>query len=171
MAYRRTPRSDQVRDASRAALLAAARGLLETRGYDATTMQAIVDHAGTSIGNAYFYFKNKEALVADLLLEWTQERWAETRRIVSRLPAGPELVGTVIYLNVSRVLDEHRALAKVLLDVEHRIAVVQDVSVEQWNPLLKESFPALSADERAYAAVAIFGANRGFVERVVSGKL
>jgi len=171
MAYRRTTRSEQVRDASRTALLAAARTLLETRGYEQTTMQAIVERAGTSIGNAYFYFKNKESLVAELLLQWAHERWAESSKITERIPAGPERVGTVIYLNVSRVLDEHRALAKVLLDTEHRIAVVQDVSVDQWRPLLAEAFPALSSHERAHAAVAIFGANRAFVERVVAGKL
>ena len=171
MTYRRTPRSEQVRDASRTALLNAARALLETRGYEQTTMQAIVERAGTSIGNAYFYFKNKEALVAELVQQWTDERWADAHRLAARIPPGPERIGTTIFANISGVLDSNRPLARVILDAEHRIAIVQDVSIGNWIPLLEESFPTLSAETRACAAVAIFGANRAIVERLVANKL
>ena len=32
-------------------------------GYDATTMRAIADEAGVSLGSAYYYFSGKEELV------------------------------------------------------------------------------------------------------------
>ena len=41
----------------------AALGLFRAGGYDKTTMRAIADEAGVSLGNAYYYFGSKEHLV------------------------------------------------------------------------------------------------------------
>ncbi len=49
---------------TRARIVEAALELFRAKGYEATTMRAIADHAGVSTGNAYYYFKSK-----DLLLE------------------------------------------------------------------------------------------------------
>jgi AcrR family transcriptional regulator len=48
---------------TRAAILDAALGLFEEVGYDATTMRAIAERAGGSVGNAYYYFDSKEHLI------------------------------------------------------------------------------------------------------------
>ena len=48
---------------TRAAIAAAAQELFLERGYDRTTMRAVADRAGVSIGNAYYYFASKEHLV------------------------------------------------------------------------------------------------------------
>lgn len=48
---------------TRGAIIDAALGLFEERGYDATTMRAIAERAGVSVGNAYYYFGSKEHLV------------------------------------------------------------------------------------------------------------
>ncbi|WP_240506080.1 TetR family transcriptional regulator [Thermoactinospora rubra] len=37
--------------------------LFRERGYEATTMRAIAAEAGVSVGNAYYYFASKEALI------------------------------------------------------------------------------------------------------------
>ena len=37
--------------------------LFRERGYEATTMRAIATEAGVSVGNAYYYFASKEALI------------------------------------------------------------------------------------------------------------
>ncbi|GIH75381.1 TetR/AcrR family transcriptional regulator [Planobispora longispora] len=37
--------------------------LFRERGYEATTMRAIAAEAGVSVGNAYYYFSSKEALI------------------------------------------------------------------------------------------------------------
>jgi AcrR family transcriptional regulator len=50
---------------SRAAILGAALDLFQQRGYDATTMRAIADHAGVSLGSSYHYFPSKEHLVLE----------------------------------------------------------------------------------------------------------
>jgi AcrR family transcriptional regulator len=48
---------------TRAAIVDAALGLFEEVGYDATTMRAIAERAGVSVGNAYYYFDSKDQLI------------------------------------------------------------------------------------------------------------
>ena len=50
---------------SRAAILNAALDLFQERGYEATTMRAIADLAGVSLGGSYHYFPSKEHLVLE----------------------------------------------------------------------------------------------------------
>ncbi len=55
----RSPKGEQTRQA----IVAAALDLFRARGYDKTTMRAVADGAGVSLGNAYYYFDSKEHLV------------------------------------------------------------------------------------------------------------
>jgi AcrR family transcriptional regulator len=48
---------------TRAGIVDAAMTLFRAGGYDATTMRAIADEAGVSLGSAYYYFSGKEELV------------------------------------------------------------------------------------------------------------
>ncbi|HWG27919.1 TetR/AcrR family transcriptional regulator [Actinospica sp.] len=54
-----TPKSEQ----TRTLILETALGLFREHGYDGTTMRAIAQRAGVSVGNAYYYFASKEHLV------------------------------------------------------------------------------------------------------------
>lgn len=55
----KAPKSEQ----TRTLILETALRLFEERGYDRTTMRAIAQEAGVSVGNAYYYFSSKEHLV------------------------------------------------------------------------------------------------------------
>lgn len=48
---------------TRAAIIDAALGLFAEKGFEATTMRAIAERAGVSLGNAYYYFASKEQLI------------------------------------------------------------------------------------------------------------
>lgn len=48
---------------TRSGIVEAAMRLFREGGYDATTMRAIADAAGVSLGSAYYYFSGKEELV------------------------------------------------------------------------------------------------------------
>jgi len=50
---------------SRAAIFDAALALFQERGYEATTMRAIAERAGVSLGSSYHYFASKEHLVLE----------------------------------------------------------------------------------------------------------
>ena len=48
---------------TRTAIIDAALGLFSEKGFEATTMRAIAERAGVSLGNAYYYFASKEQLI------------------------------------------------------------------------------------------------------------
>jgi len=50
-------------EATRERILETAMTLLLARGYEDTTMRAIAEEAGVSLGNAYYYFESKEQLI------------------------------------------------------------------------------------------------------------
>lgn len=52
-------------ETSRAAILSAALELFQEKGYEATTMRAIADRVGVSLGSSYHYFPTKEHLVLE----------------------------------------------------------------------------------------------------------
>lgn len=52
-------------ETSRAAIFGAALELFKERGYDATTMRAVAERAGVSLGSSYHYFASKEHLVLE----------------------------------------------------------------------------------------------------------
>jgi AcrR family transcriptional regulator len=55
----KTPKGDE----SREKIVRAALALFGEQGYEATTMRAIAERAGVSLGNAYYYFPSKEHLL------------------------------------------------------------------------------------------------------------
>ena len=172
MVYRRTPRSDEVRATARARILAAARTLFTRDGYEATTMQQIVDRAGTSIGNAYFYFPTKERLLVELVEACTHEIWDASEAAAASASPGLASIGTLIYANVASMLGDQRDLARLLLLTDRRAAsvdLVRHISVARWIPHLSASFPDWDAAECELAGTAIFGANRAVVELALSG--
>ncbi|MCC5924970.1 MAG: helix-turn-helix transcriptional regulator [Bacteroidetes bacterium] len=75
MAYRRTEKMQQRVDERRKSILKAAEKLFAEKGFEATTMKDITKAAGTSIGNLYFYFPNKEELMMRLIEEVISEIW------------------------------------------------------------------------------------------------
>lgn len=59
MPEKRSAKAEQ----TRSGIVDAALGLFRARGYDATTMRAVADEAGVSLGSAYYYFSGKEELI------------------------------------------------------------------------------------------------------------
>jgi AcrR family transcriptional regulator len=58
-------------------IVQAARHLFQTKGYDKTTMQDVMDHLGIAKGTIYHYFKSKEelleAIVENIVAENTEQ--------------------------------------------------------------------------------------------------
>jgi len=68
---------------TRAAIVAAATKLFRTGGYDATTMRAVAQEAGVSVGNAYYYFGSKEHLVLAFYDEIFTAHLAGSERVLA----------------------------------------------------------------------------------------
>jgi AcrR family transcriptional regulator len=72
------------RGRTRDAIVNAALGLFREHGFEGTTMRAVADRAGVSVGNAYYYFSSKDELVQGFYDQLVAEH---------RAMALPELAG------------------------------------------------------------------------------
>lgn len=69
---------------TRALILETALRLFQERGYDKTTMRAIAQEAGVSVGNAYYYFAGKEHLIQGFYDRIGAEHQAAIRPVLER---------------------------------------------------------------------------------------
>ncbi|MBN2370850.1 MAG: TetR/AcrR family transcriptional regulator [Vicinamibacteria bacterium] len=72
---------------TRGDILRSATILFRTQGYDAVSVQAIIDAARVSKGTFYYYFKTKEELLDSLVERVTHEALDEIRAAVETEPA------------------------------------------------------------------------------------
>ncbi|WP_411081966.1 TetR/AcrR family transcriptional regulator [Streptomyces sp. cmx-18-6] len=68
---------------TRTLILETALRLFAERGYDRTTMRAIAQEAGVSVGNAYYYFSSKEHLVQGFYDRIAGEHAAAVRPVLA----------------------------------------------------------------------------------------
>jgi len=89
MAYRTTAKMAERKEARRRKLLGEATHLFGRNGYHLTTVPMIVAAAGSSIGNFYFYFPNKEGIFAAALRELERRIAVDLNEAIRA--AGPEV--------------------------------------------------------------------------------
>src|ERR1043165_1669208 len=79
-------RSPPVRDpdGTREALISSSLALFERLGYDATSVQQIVDDAGRTKGAFYHHFESKEDLLRDLHEEFIDHQLEKARAVIER---------------------------------------------------------------------------------------
>ncbi len=114
MVYRRTERGDQRYLKRRAEIVSAARKLFAEQGYEATTMQQVVREAGTSIGNCYFYFPNKEALLLVVIREIISDIWSSADTELDHVSSGIRKLAVILYQSITLML-EHAELGRLML--------------------------------------------------------
>lgn len=85
-------------------IIAAARRLIADRGYEATSLREVVAQAGTSIGNCYFYFPTKEALLRATIRVAAAEVAARIDAAMAGVRSGPAQAAIGVYAAVSMAL-------------------------------------------------------------------
>jgi AcrR family transcriptional regulator len=129
-----TPRAEQ----TRAAIAEAALALFRERGFDATTMRAVAQRAGVSLGNAYYYFGSKEELIFQFYARNQAEHEAACRSLLAaETDLAQRLRGTV------------RALVDVLSPYHSFAATFYKHAAEPTSPL--SPFSAKSSAPRTEA--------------------
>ena len=156
MPYRVTIHGEKRREARRARIVAAARLLFATHGYDATSMQQVAKDAGTSIGNCYFYFRNKEDLLKAVIEEVNAEIGREIDAAIAQAPIGPARLAAAIAAGV-RALLSRATVVKLVLDEAANPALRETVSsiyvtrVQRFFEATPELLHGLDRDLVAYA--------------------
>ena len=99
MAYRPTERTEERRTATRAAIVAAAHGLIAHGGYRAAPVAAVATRAGVATGTVYRHFPSKAELFAEVFRQASQRevdavgaaaRALEAATAPARIAAGVE---------------------------------------------------------------------------------
>ena len=133
-------------------------------------MQQIVREADTSIGNAYFYFKNKEELLKTLLEEALRAAWKRVDPIVESVEPGAARIAVAVYANFMTLLTTERDIGAAA--VNGAPAVVRHLVQISWDRLVglfKVNFPERKEKELLMASAAMGGANRTAVEFSLAG--
>ncbi|MGA2078537.1 MAG: helix-turn-helix domain-containing protein [Syntrophobacteraceae bacterium] len=172
MAHKVTERR-QRNEVARSRLLDAARQLFMRQGYAVTTMAQVVRLAGTSIGNCYFYFPGKEALLRGVVVDFAQRIAREIDAAAAAAPPGPAQLAIALARGVEIAL-EQKELARVLL-VETRQPELRSLVLEYFAARLpgfldEGGLTNLSA-ERRWVVLAYQGSVFQLLESVVTGEL
>jgi AcrR family transcriptional regulator len=143
---------------TRALILNTALEMLHERGYEATTMRAIAEKAGVSLGNAYHYFGSK-----DLLIQAFYHRTHEDHLQASLPALGKELSMKARLLAVMRlkieILEPYHEFAGVLFQTAadphsplnpfaQAAAPVRRDSIKLFEQLVEQTKARIPADLR-----------------------
>jgi AcrR family transcriptional regulator len=142
-------------------MVATARRLFVAQGYEATSMQQVAAEAGTSIGNCYFYFHNKEDVLRAVIEEVNGEIGLEIDAAIAQAPIGPAQLAAAIDAGMRALLS--------------RTAVMRLVLAEAANPALRETVSAMYIDrvQRFFTAAPelLHGLDRDLVAQAWEGAL
>ncbi len=103
----------------RARLMAAATRLFAQQGYESTSLKQIVELADTSIGNCYFYFQNKEAILLAIAEELRTEIAGVVDAAIASAPPGPAQLYAAVYAGTLAVLERADVARFALSDSAH----------------------------------------------------
>src|ERR1700712_2906779 len=73
------------KEATRGRVLAAARELFDTQGYEGTTIREIARHAGVSVGSVFTTFDSKGEILSQVMQDRLDGLYAELDRVMPHL--------------------------------------------------------------------------------------
>jgi len=151
----KTPKGEQ----TKALILDSALQLLQERGYEQTTMRAIAQQAGVSLGNAYHYFNSKEHLIQAFYQRTHEEHLAATAPVLERESNFKARLLAVMRLKIS-TLEPYHEFAGVLFKTAadphsplnpfaHDSAPVRRDSIRLFEGLVRDTKPRIPDELRA----------------------
>lgn len=151
-------------------ILIAAKRLFSKQGYEQTSVRQIVEEANTSMGNLYFHFPNKLAILKTICKNYIDILRKQIYQI-HELSLPPE-VGFALDLKIGYINTLENPKLFPLWLVIRRIPEIHKYSLENKKIRLKTFFGDLiSAEELDILAIAIQGIADSFYEQKKAGKL
>jgi AcrR family transcriptional regulator len=143
---------------TRALILSSALDLLGERGYEQTTMRAIAQKAGVSLGNAYHYFGSKEHLIQAFYQRTHEEHLAATVPVLEKETTLKARLLSVLRLKIS-TLEPYHEFAGVLFKTAadphsplnpfaHESAPTRRDSIKLFEDLVRDTKARIPADLR-----------------------
>ena len=95
-------------DQTKALILETALQMFRERGYEETTMRAVAEKAGVSLGNAYYYFHSKEHLIQDFYHRTHEEHLAAATPALEKDSSLKARLLTVMRLKIDTLKPYHQ---------------------------------------------------------------
>lgn len=157
--------SQRVRD-----IIKAARELFSYQGYHQTSMKNVVENAGTSIGNLYFYFNNKAELLKAVVEHVLDQVWEYIEQEIKDIPYGARQLAVSTRIMVNYICSNHE-LAQLILVESSMSGVKTDLLQKHLTndqKLLAVNTTELGALDSYLAALAWQGSMVYIIEHIVS---
>jgi AcrR family transcriptional regulator len=149
------------RGRTRDAIVRAALELFREQGFERTTMRAVADRAGVSVGNAYYYFSSKEELVQGFYDQLVADH---------RARALPELVGRADLADrLATTLRVWIAVAEPYREFAGRFFAVAAQPDNPLSPFSSDSYAAREAAVDLYREVV--GGSTDYVDPELASEL
>jgi AcrR family transcriptional regulator len=132
-------------DQTKALILETALEMFRERGYDQTTMRAIAEKAGVSLGNAYYYFSSKEYLIQAFYQRTHEEHLAAALPALEHDKTLKARLRTVMRLKIDTLKPYHQFAGVLFKTAAHPQSPL--------NPFADESDPTRRASIELFARV------------------
>lgn len=132
-------------DQTKALILETALDIFRERGYEETTMRAIAEKAGVSLGNAYYYFRSKEHLIQAFYQTMHDEHLAVALPALDQNETFKSRLLTVVRLKIKTMKPYHQfagVLFKTAADPQSPL-----------NPFAEEANPVREASIQLFEKV------------------
>ena len=147
MTAKRKKKTDKVSkgDQTKALILDTALEMFRERGYEETTMRAIAQKAGVSLGNAYYYFSSKEYLIQAFYQRLHDEHLAVAVPALEKEETLKARLLTVVRLKIDSMRPYHQFAGVLFKTAAHPRSPL--------NPFSDESDPVREASIDLFAKV------------------
>jgi AcrR family transcriptional regulator len=132
-------------DQTKALILETALEMFRERGYEQTTMRAIAQKAGVSLGNAYYYFSSKEFLIQAFYQRTHEEHLAATLPALEHDKTLKARLLTAMRLKIDTLQPYHQFAGVLFKTAAHPQSPL--------NPFADESDPTRRASIELFAKV------------------
>jgi AcrR family transcriptional regulator len=132
-------------DQTKALILETALEIFRERGYEETTMRAIAEKAGVSLGNAYYYFRSKEYLIQAFYQRLHDEHLAAALPALEKADTLKARLLTVMRLRIDIMKPYHQFAGVLFKTAAHPESPL--------NPFSDESDPVREASIELFAKV------------------
>lgn len=132
-------------DQTKALILETALEMFRERGYEETTMRAIAQKAGVSLGNAYYYFSSKEYLIQAFYQRLHETHLAVAEPALEKETTLRARLLTVIRLKIDTMRPYHQFAGVLFKTAAHPRSPL--------NPFSDESDPVRQASIQLFAKV------------------
>ena len=125
-------------DQTKALILATALQMFRERGYEETTMRAIAEKAGVSLGNAYYYFHSKEHLIQAFYHRTHQDHLAASTPALENESSLKARLLTVMRLKIDTLKPYHQFAGVLFKTAAHPQSPLNPFAPES-DPVRQES--------------------------------